>query len=148
MDICQFCYSSVFYLFGWRPRSTSFKAGKCHLHENHSEKSLIYWLFSEYFTRYSQWLHGLKSLLTRFRGSWRGKMGIGIGRFCPGKMGFKPHWDWEKKVKNQKWEWNLRIAKWDLEKKWAGKWDWYPPPHPFMTLALGIIALCGGSYSI
>ena len=35
-------------------------------------------------------------------------MGIGIGRFCPGKMGFKPlglgfgHWEWEKmlKIKN------------------------------------------------
>ena len=46
-------------------------------------------------------------------------MGIGIGRFCPGKMGFKPHWDWEweKNVKNQKLEWDLRIANWDLEKK-------------------------------
>ena len=22
-------------------------------------------------------------------------MGIGIGRFCPGKMVFKPHWDWD-----------------------------------------------------
>ena len=21
-------------------------------------------------------------------------MEIGIGKFCPGKMGFKPHWDW------------------------------------------------------
>ena len=45
-------------------------------------------------------------------------MGIGIGKFCPGKMGFKPlelgfgHWEWEKmlKIKNE-------IAKWDLEKK-------------------------------
>ena len=51
-------------------------------------------------------------------------MGIGIGRFCPGKMGFKPHWNWDlvtgngkKNVKNQKWEWDLRIAKCDLEKK-------------------------------
>ena len=50
-------------------------------------------------------------------------MGIGIGRFCSGKMGFKPHglgfghWEWEKYVKNQKWEWDLRIAKWDLERK-------------------------------
>ena len=50
-------------------------------------------------------------------------MGIGIGRFCPGKMGFKPRWDWDlvtgngKNVKNQKWEWDLRIAKRDLEKK-------------------------------
>ena len=50
-------------------------------------------------------------------------MGIGIVRFCPGKMGFKPlglgfdHWEWEKNVKNQKQEWDLRIAKWDLEKK-------------------------------
>ena len=45
-------------------------------------------------------------------------MGIGIGRFCPGK------WETEiwslamgKNVLNQKWEWDLRIAKWDLEKK-------------------------------
>ena len=50
-------------------------------------------------------------------------MGIGIDRFCSGKMGFNPlglgfgHWEWEKNVKNQKWEWDLRIAKWDLEKK-------------------------------
>ena len=26
-------------------------------------------------------------------------------------------WDLEKNVKIQKWEWNLRIVKWDLEKK-------------------------------
>ena len=39
-------------------------------------------------------------------------MGIGIGRFCSGKMGFKPHWDWDLvNVKNQKLEWDLRIAK-------------------------------------
>ena len=51
-------------------------------------------------------------------------MRIGIGRFSPGKIGFKQqlglgfgHWKWEKNVKNQKWEWDLRIAKWDLEKK-------------------------------
>ena len=50
-------------------------------------------------------------------------MKIGIGRFYPGKMGFKPHLDWDlvtgngKNVKNQKWEWILRIAKWDLGKK-------------------------------
>ena len=50
-------------------------------------------------------------------------MRIGIDRFCPGKMGFKPlglgfgHWEWEKIFKNKKWEWDLRIAKWDLEKK-------------------------------
>ena len=24
--------------------------------------------------------------------------------------------------------WDLNTGKWDLEKKWAGKWDWYPPP--------------------
>ena len=57
-------------------------------------------------------------------------MGSGIGRFCPGKMGFKPHWDWDlvtgkwkNNVKNEKWEWDLRIAKWDWKKKWIGKWD-------------------------
>ena len=22
-------------------------------------------------------------------------MGIGICRYCPGKMGFKPHWNWD-----------------------------------------------------
>ena len=22
-------------------------------------------------------------------------MGIGIGRFCPGKMGLNPHWHWD-----------------------------------------------------
>ena len=38
-------------------------------------------------------------------------------------MGFKPHWDWDlvsgmvENVKNKKCEWDLRIAKWDLEKK-------------------------------
>ena len=59
-----------------------------------------------------------------YRGPLRDKMGIGIGRFCPGKMGFKPNWDWylvtgngKKYVKNQKWEWDLRTAKLDLEKK-------------------------------
>ena len=45
----------------------------------------------------------------------RGKMGIGIGPLCPGKTGI-----WSlgigKNVKNQKWEWDLIIAKWDLEK--------------------------------
>ena len=53
-------------------------------------------------------------------------MAIGIGRLCPGKMGFQPLglefglWEWEKNVKNQKWEWNFRIAKWDLEKNKLG----------------------------
>ena len=53
-------------------------------------------------------------------------MGIGIGRLFPWEMGFKPlglgfsHWEWEKNVKNQKWEWDLRIAKWDLEKNELG----------------------------
>ena len=61
-------------------------------------------------------------------------MGIGIGRFCPGKMGFKPHWDWElvtgngkKNVKNQKWEWDLRTAKSDLEKNELGNGIGPPP---------------------
>ena len=76
-----------------------------------------------FFTRFKRkpWVD-LKNfvVLLRDRESWRGKMGIGIGRFCPRKMGFKPlglgfgHWEWEKNVKNQKWEWDLRIAKWDL----------------------------------
>ena len=69
-------------------------------------------------------------------------MGIGIGRFFPGKMGFKPlglgfgHWEWEKNVKNQKGmgknvknqkgEWDLRIGEWDLriaKCKRGGKWS-------------------------
>ena len=29
------------------------------------------------------------------------------------------------------WEWDLSTGKCDFEKKWAGKWDWYPP---FKTL--------------
>ena len=43
--------------------------------------------------------------------------------FDPGTRTFKSlglgfgHWEWEKNVKNQKWEWDLRIAKWCLEKK-------------------------------
>ena len=31
-----------------------------------------------------------------------GKMEIGIGRFCHGKMGFKPHWDWDLATGNGK----------------------------------------------
>ena len=62
------------------------------------------------------------------RGSWRGKMGIGIGRFCPGKMGFKPlglgfgHWEWEKmlKINNGNGIWELRSGKLDLEKNELG----------------------------
>ena len=62
-------------------------------------------------------------------------MGIGIGRFCPGKMevqatlglGFG-HWEWEKNVKNQKWEWDLRIAKWDLGKKMNWEMGLVSPP--------------------
>ena len=42
-------------------------------------------------------------------------MGIGIGKFCPGKMGFKPlelgfgHWEWEKmsEIKNGNGIWAL-----------------------------------------
>ena len=62
------------------------------------------------------------------RGSWRGKMGIGIGRFCPWENGVQTtlglgfgRWEWENNVKNQKWDSDLRIAKWDLERKWTGK---------------------------
>ena len=35
-----------------------------------------------------------------------------------------------KNFKNQKWEWNLRIAKWDLEKNVLGNGIGTPPP-PF-----------------
>ena len=51
------------------------------------------------------------------RESWRGKMGIGIGSFCRGKMGLKPHWDWDLvtgngkkmlKIKNGNEIWALR----------------------------------------
>ena len=46
-------------------------------------------------------------------------MGIGIGRFFPGKMGFKPHWDWDLVTGNGKkmlkikkeWEKMLKIKK-------------------------------------
>ena len=57
------------------------------------------------------------------RGSWREKMGIGIGSFCPGKMGFKPvglgfgHLEWEKNVKkngNGIWELQSGIGKNEL----------------------------------
>ena len=43
-------------------------------------------------------------------------MGIGIGRFCPGKMGLKPqglgfdHGKREKNSINQKWKLDLRRA--------------------------------------
>ena len=37
----------------------------------------------------------------------KGKMGIGIGRFCPGEMGFKPHLDWD--LVTGKWEKMLKI---------------------------------------
>ena len=39
-------------------------------------------------------------------------MGIGIDRFCPGKMGFKPRWDRDLVTGyGKKWELVLRIAK-------------------------------------
>ena len=50
-------------------------------------------------------------------------MGIRIGRFLPWENGVQATgtgiWSlgMEKNVKNQKWEWDLRIAKWDLGKK-------------------------------
>ena len=44
------------------------------------------------------------------------KWELGLAGFALGKWG-SSHWEWEKIVKNQKWEWNLRMAKWDLEKK-------------------------------
>ena len=61
-------------------------------------------------------------------------MGIGIGWFCPGKMGFKPHWDWDlvmvmgKNVKNQKWEWDLIITNWDFKKVMNWEMGLVPPP--------------------
>ena len=55
-------------------------------------------------------------------------MGIGIGRFLPWENGVQTtlelgfgHWEWKKNMlKNQKWEWDSRIAKWNLEKKELG----------------------------
>ena len=45
------------------------------------------------------------------------------------------HWEWEKNVKNQKWEWDLRIVKWGIwKKKWTEKWDRVPPPCPLQDL--------------
>ena len=46
----------------------------------------------------------------------------------------------KKNAKNQKWEWDLRIAKWDLEKKWTGKWIGIP--HPSGTLIFVTCHLC------
>ena len=48
------------------------------------------------------------------------------------------------KVTNKKWEWDLRIAKWDLEKKWAGKWDWYTSSGTTINswLSLWLFILC------
>ena len=47
-------------------------------------------------------------------------------RIALGKWDLK-HWDWDFVTgngKNKKWEWELSIAKWNFEKKWAGKWNW------------------------
>ena len=36
--------------------------------------------------------------------------------------------------------WDLNTGRWDLKKKWAGKWEWY---SPFRTLyaVIGILSL-------
>ena len=50
------------------------------------------------------------------------KWELGLVGFTLGKWG-SSHWDYDlvmdmgKNVKNQKWAWDLRIAKWDLGKK-------------------------------
>ena len=79
-------------------------------------------------------------------GSWRGKMGIGIGRFCPGKIEFKPLWDWNLvtwngkktlKIKNGNGIWELQSGirkKYELGNRigtpqnphicnWNAKWE-------------------------
>ena len=39
------------------------------------------------------------------------------------------HWEWEKMLKIKKWEWDFRIAKWDLEKmNWEMGLVTRPPP--------------------
>ena len=45
-------------------------------------------------------------------------MGFGIGRFCPGKMGFKPHWYWDLVTGNGKKM--LKIKKEKKKKKGMG----------------------------
>ena len=45
------------------------------------------------------------------------------------------HWEWEKNVKNEKWEWDLRIAKWDLEQK-NELGNGLVPPLPLRTLSV------------
>ena len=78
------------------------------------------------------------------------KWELGLGGFCPGKMGLKPlvlgfgHCEREKNVKNQKWKWDLSIAKWDFKKQKAGKWDWYPPvQYPLFYIFLIFLNACG-----
>ena len=63
---------------------------------------------------------------------------MGLAGFVFEKWGSsRPHWDWDlvtgngKNVKIQKWEWDLRIAKWDLKKKINWEMGLVPP---FRTL--------------
>ena len=58
-----------------------------------------------------------KSILTVTEGTERVKWELGLAGFAwengvqvTLRLGFG-HWQWGKNVKNQKWEWNLRIAK-------------------------------------
>ena len=70
------------------------------------------------------------------------KWELGLAGFALGKWGSSHTGTgiWSlgmgKNVKNQKWEWNLRIAEWDLEKNLAGKWDRYPPFRSPLTRIL------------
>ena len=58
---------------------------------------------------------------------------LGLADFVLGKWGSSHAgtgiWslEWEKNVKNQKWEWDSRIVKWDLEKKMNWKMGLLPP---------------------
>ena len=68
-----------------------------------------------------------------FEGPEGVKWELGLAGFCPRKMGFKPL-GMGKNVENKKWEWDLRIAKWDLGKNELGNGIGTPPtttpPHP------------------
>ena len=41
------------------------------------------------------------------------------------------------------WGWDLNTGKWDLEKKLAGKWDWYPPSGQKYVIKNLILELSG-----
>ena len=60
-------------------------------------------------------------------------MWIKIGRFCPGKPEFKPHWDWDlvtgmgKNVKNKKMGMGFENCKVGFGKKMNWEMELVPP---------------------